>query len=112
MKPTEAQKKKLEELRAAHPKRELELVLAGGREFYLASPTRSQWHRFKEAVADKTRRRVAMENLVKDCAVEPNAVELDELFERKPILAETLGDKVAVIGGADEEAEIADFDKG
>jgi len=93
-----------------HPDKEISLVTAAGREFYLASPSRDIWHAFRDAVADPRRAKVANENFCTRCAVEPDGAALGDLFIKKPALAETLAAKLAVLAGIDEKAEIAFFE--
>lgn len=108
----EEQKKKLEQLRAKFTDRDIELVVSAGKEYFIGSPSRVQWHSFREASLDPKRRRNAMENLAKACAIEPNAEELDKLFARKPALAETLAINAGKLAGLDDEAEMASFGEG
>lgn len=102
------QKKK--DLETKFPKRKIGLVAyKDGREFWIAAPTRQQWHSFKKHLMDPKRKDVASENLVAACSIEPDAEQIQSLFETEPLLVETLSEKLCLLGGRDEEAELVDF---
>lgn len=101
---------KKKELEVKYPKRKVGLVAyRDGREFWLLSPTRAAWHSFKDQVMDPRRKKVATENLIASCTVSPTAQELQEMFEIEPLLVETLSEKLSILGGRDDEAELVDF---
>lgn len=103
-------KAKVEDLRGKFPGRKIALVVTQRQDFYIASPQRAQWHAFKDAIIDKTRKRVAMENLATSCCLDPGPEAVKNLIETTdPALAETLSDKIARLGGYDDEAEFLDF---
>jgi len=114
--PSENQKKaerraKKAELEAKNPKRKIGLVVANGEEFWIRSPTRQQWHSFREAIGDPKRNKAAMENLTIANCVDPDGAAIsDRIIEGgEPALAQTLADKIAILGGMDQEAEMVDF---
>lgn len=100
---------KLEDLRQKHPGKALARVKTQGRDYYVAAPTRAEWHSFLDALGNPQRARVSMENLAKKCAIEPSAEQLDILFEKKPGLAAKLAEAIGQLAGVDDEAEIELF---
>jgi hypothetical protein len=101
---------RVKELRTKYPGRRVAIVVTGGKDYYILSPTRHQWHAFKDAALDSKRRRVAMENLAVACVIDPAPELVKNWIESTdPALAETLADKIGRLGGYDDEAEMLDF---
>lgn len=101
---------KKKELETKYPKRKIGLVAyKDGREFWIMAPTRLQWQAFKKQVMDPARKMVASENLVAACCISPDAIEVQAMFEIEPLLVETLSEKLTILGGRDDEAELVDF---
>ncbi len=97
---------KLAELQQKHPGRAIARVKSQGREYFVAAPSRADWHQFQDALGDPRRSRPAMENLAKKCALSPSAEELDAVFDKKPGLAAKLAEAAGKLAGIDDEAEI------
>jgi hypothetical protein len=93
----------VEKLKAEHG--ELHLLRASGAEVVVKPPSRAQWKRFRAYVADERRRPDAVESLLRDCVVYPDAAALDGILEKRPGLAETFGNQVVELAGASGEAE-------
>jgi hypothetical protein len=100
---------KLAALRQKHPGKAFARLKTQGREFYLAAPSRTDWHAFLDAFGDQRRSRVAMENLATKCVVDPSPEEVSALFEKKPGLAVKLSEAIGKLAGVDDEAEIELF---
>jgi hypothetical protein len=100
---------KLEDLRQKHPGKSIARVKTQGREYYVAAPTRAEWHSFLDTLGT-ARAKVSMENLAKKCAIDPSAEELDRLFDRKPGLSAKLSEAIGQLAGVDDEAEIELFE--
>jgi hypothetical protein len=93
----------IEKLKAEHG--EIHLLRASGVEVVVKAPGRAQWKRFRAYVADERRRPDAVETLLRDCVVHPDAAALDAILEKRPGLAETFGNQVVELAGASGEAE-------
>lgn len=102
---------KKKDFESKNPNRRVGLVVfKDGREFWIASPTRAQWHSFKDAIRDPKRTKAAMENLATLCALDPSPEVVSSMIESgQPALAETLADKVGLLAGLDDQAELVDF---
>lgn len=105
----ERRKSKKKELEAkVGPKKKVACVLVFGEEFWITSPSRPAWHAFKSAVMDPKRKATAMENLASAHVLEP-ANFGERILEGEPALAEVIANRVAELGGMDDESEMVDF---
>lgn len=71
---------------------------------YVKAPSRPSVKRFFATISDDKRRFEALEQLLRDCVVDPSQDELDKLLDRKPGLVATFGGKLMELAGAQEEA--------
>ncbi len=100
---------KIRALREKHPGKDIALIVVRGREFYVSTPSPADWDAFLMAAGDPKRRRAATHNLVMRSAVEPGPDALAEVVKKQPALVQTLGDKLGVLAGLDDEAELVLF---
>lgn len=94
--------RELEEARGKHG--ELVLVAAekAGEVAALRHPTRAEYQRFKQHRTDQRNRTTALERLVEACILIPNAAEFERVLEKKPVLADTFGEKLLEEAGLEE----------
>ena len=103
--PTQEQ---LDKIKAAHPGIELYALIAASADgsrsvsVIVKVPDRARWIRFKEQAADKNRKALATESLVRDCVLHPGAAELDSMIEKRPGLVESFGAEIAALAGIEE----------
>jgi hypothetical protein len=94
----------LEEARGKLGELVLVAALKAGEVAALRRPTRAEYQRFKKHRADERYRTTALERLVEACIVLPSATEFEKVLEKKPVLADTFGEKLLEEAGL-EEAE-------
>src|ERR1700687_232777 len=102
--------KKLEELRQKHPGKRLARATSQGKDYYVSAPTREQWFSFIESLDGGRKGMVALENLIKKCAVDPAAEQMDTLLDQKPGLADDILPAIKQLAGKDDKAEVELFD--
>jgi hypothetical protein len=91
---------RIRELKDKFPHSDLSLITAPtGEVVVLRNPSREEWRRFKVKAADERKRSDAMEQLLSICVVEPSAVALDSMLEKRPALLETFCDELFEMAG-------------
>lgn len=97
-------KETIERLKAEYG--EVYLVEVGEAGVIVRPPTRAEYRRFRALAIDEKKRADAVERLVRDCVLWPDADGLDELLERRPALTEVIGGELLKLAGFAEEVEI------
>lgn len=95
---------KYESIRAADPS--LLGIKLGGQRLLLKTPSRALWEEFTSKVDDAKTRSAAVNRLVRDCVVYPEAEALDAFLEAKPARAMKIAGEITRLAGGDEEVEI------
>jgi len=95
--------KMIEKLKAEHG--EVYLLEAAGVGVVVKAPTRASMKRFMALASREDRRYEALEALLRDSVVWPEAGELATILERKPGLVAPFGEQLVRLAGATEEAE-------
>ncbi len=72
----------------------------GGETIAVVPPSRAQWRRFRVVGQDEVKRVDALEMLLRDCLVYPEAAAFEALLEARPGLVETFGEQVLELAGA------------
>lgn len=80
----------------------LQVVETKRGEVLVRAPKRGEWKRFKSAAINEKQRADATENLVRSCVVYPPEAEFSALLERFPALADSLGEIVVDLAGAED----------
>jgi hypothetical protein len=106
--------KVVSEMEAQYPARVLKLkhrIAHSGEEIYALAvvPSRGEWVRFVEMVANPDRRPMAVEQLVRSSVKWPEAKDFDLLLDRLPGLVATLSDPIVKAAGASGEAEVGNW---
>jgi hypothetical protein len=96
--------KTIDELKAKHPGKELELIIAAGEDIVAFTPTRGDWDKFQAWIKDDNKRKLAFHDLAVACVVYPATSDLEALLDRKPAIAVTIGNQLAQMAGIDEAA--------
>ncbi len=86
-----------------------QVLEAQGEEIIVRPPGRAEARRFRTLGMDERRRVDAAETLVRDCCVFPDAKGLNDLFERKPFLADSFVGKLLELGGMAQEVAARDL---
>lgn len=94
--------KKLQALKDQHG--EIYELAAGDVIVYAKAPSRPSVKRFFSIITDDKRRYDALEQLLRDCVVEPSLQDLDAILDKKPGLVASFGGKLMEMVGAQEEA--------
>lgn len=87
---------------ADHGEDALQVVETKRGEVLVRAPKRGEWKRFKAAAINEKQRADATENLVRSCVVHPAEAEFSKLLERFPALADSLGEIVVDLAGAED----------
>jgi hypothetical protein len=65
-------------------------------------PTRAEYQRFKQHRLDQRYRITALERLVESCLLVPTPAEFERVLEKKPVLADTFGERLLEEAGLEE----------
>lgn len=87
---------------ADHGEDALQVVETKRGEVLVRAPKRGEWKRFKAAAINEKQRADATENLVRSCVVYPAEAEFTKLLDRYPALADSLGEVVVDLAGAED----------
>jgi hypothetical protein len=96
---------KLKELREANPGVEFTILSAAGESIIVKPVSRMAWKQFRAAMESGAKGNDQMEILVAACTVFPDRDGVLALFERRPALAETFGNRLARDAGFNAEVE-------
>lgn len=84
---------------------EVYLLEASGVAVVVKPPSRAAMKRFMAMASRDDRRYEALESLLRDCVVYPDASELNAILERKPGVVAPFGEHLVRLAGATEEAD-------
>jgi hypothetical protein len=73
---------------------------------YFRAAKRAEYARFKDRVAEKTNRMLAIDELVISCVVHPAQEAFEAILEKRPALADVLSEEILTIAGAVRGAEV------
>jgi hypothetical protein len=73
---------------------------------YFRQAKRAEYARFKDRVAEKSSRQIAIDELVGSCVVHPAREAFEAILEKRPALADVLSEEILTIAGAVRGAEV------
>ncbi len=94
--------REIEEARAKHGEIVLVAAEKAGEVAALRRPTRAEYQRFKQHRNDQRYRTTALERLIEACILIPTAAEFEHVLEKKPVLADTFGERLLEEAGLEE----------